>query len=161
MPLVGGLRDRMLAESVREQIIAHLDTLGWFDVGRYHSDLVIVTAYPDDTVEVAPNTVAFSMDDADGRDLEMGSRAEEHQSVMFIDLFMEDDSVGWHLSGDLYAFLKKTAQLDVYDYENAKNVEFQVDIERVNRSRPARVNQAWQKYWHILSYAAVDLRTNA
>jgi hypothetical protein len=159
--LAGGLRDRMLAESIREQIVAHLDSLGWFDSNRYHSPLIIVSAFPDDTAEVELNTVAFSMDDADGRDLEMGSLAEEHLSVLFVDMFMEDDSVGWHLSGDVYAYLKKNRLLEVYDYENAKLLDFTVEIERVNRSRPTRVTQAWQKYWHIVSFAAVDMRTNA
>lgn len=159
--LTGGLRDRMLVQSIREQITDELTTLGWMAGGRNHSPLVLITGFPTDQGEVEPNTVAFSMDTGAGRDLELGSNAEQHEMVMFVDMFMEDDSVGLELSGDVYAFLKKNRALNVYDYENAKVVDFRVDIERVDRKKPVRATQAWQKYWHIVSFSAVDTRTNA
>ena len=161
MPLEGGLRDRMLQESVREQITGHLQTLGWFDAGRYHGDITIVEGFPDDNAAVELNTVAFSAEQGQGNDYELGSKAEEHHMSMFIDMFMENDAVGWHLSGDIYAYLKKNRVLDVYDYENAKTVDFTVDIEGVDRRKPSRATNAWQKYWFTVSFLAVDTRTNA
>ncbi len=159
--LTGGLRDRMVIESVREQITDHLNTLGWFDGGRYHEPLVLVEEFPDDNDEVVVNTVAFSVEDATGRDLEMGSNAEDHSTMFFVDMFMEDDSVGWHLSGDIYAYLKVNKNLDVFDYENAKVVDFTVSIEGVDRRKPKRATQAWMKYWFTVSFDALDPRANA
>jgi hypothetical protein len=163
MPLTGGLRDRMLQESVREQITAHLQSLGWLDANREHTPLTFVNGFPDDQDEVQVNTVAFSVEQAAGSDYELGSLSEEHRTLFFIDMFMENDSVGWHLSGDIYFYLKKNRALSVYDYESGPPpvVDFTVDIEGVDRRKPTRATQAWQKYWHTISFEALDTRANA
>lgn len=161
MVLEGGLRDRMVVESVRKHIVDHLTTLGWFDTNREHSPLVVVSGFPDGN-DVAINTVAFSVEVASGLDLEMGSHAEEHDTQMFIDMFMENDSVGWHLSGDIYFFLKKNRVLDIFDFSQTLDpVDFKADIEHVDRRKPARATQAWQKFWHTVSFSVVDTRSNA
>lgn len=161
MALTGGLRDRMLQESIREHVVDHITSLGWFAAGREHSPLTVVTGFPDEGDEVAINTIAFSVEQASGADYELGSLAEEHATLFFIDMFMENDSVGWHLSGDIYFFLKANRALDVYDYENAKAVDFRVDIEGVDRRKPARATKAYQKHWHTISFQALDTRANA
>lgn len=160
--LEGGLRDRMLIESLGNHIQAELTTLGWFAAGREHLPINVISGFPNDTDEVQLNTIAFSVDTARGDDLEMGSLAETHRTAFFVDMFMEDDSVGWHLSGDIYSFLRKNRALDIHDYSAIGDpVDFQVEILEVDRRKPARAVNAWQRHWFTVSCVAEDYRSNA
>lgn len=160
--LVGGLRDRMVIESLGNHIQGELTTLGWFAGGRDHEPITVITGFPNDTDDVALNTLAFSVEDADGEDMELGSKAEIHSTAFFVDMFMEDDSVGWHLSGDIYAFLKKNPHLDVFDYGTGGNpVDFQVELMDVSRRKPTRAVNSWQRHWFTVSFVAEDDRSNA
>lgn len=161
MPLEGGLRDRMVIESLGNHVETHLTSLGWFAAGREHRPITIVSGFPNDTDEVQLNTIAFSVELAAGDDLEMGSKAENHQTAFFVDMFCEDDAVGWHLSGDVYFFFKKNRFLDVHDYNTVGDpVDFRVEIVDVDRRKPTRAVNAWQRHWFTISVVAEDLRTN-
>ncbi len=160
--LVGGLRDRMLHESLSNHIQGELTTLGWFDGGRDHTPITLIQGFPNDTDDVVLNTMAFSVEEASGEDLEMGNNSETHQTMFFVDMFMEDDSVGWHLSGDVYAFLKENPHLDVFDYGTGGNpVDFKVELMEVDRRKPTRAVNAWQRHWFTVSFMAEDDRANA
>lgn len=162
MPLVGGLRDRMVIESLGNHITEELTTLGWFDAGREHNPIVVTTGFPNDTAEVALNTIAYSVEEAAGRDEEMGTRAEVHETSFFVDFFAQDDSIGWHLSGDVYSFLKRNPVLDVFDYATGGDpVDFQVELMEVDRRKPSRAVNAWQRHWFTVSFIAEDFRANA
>ena len=162
MVLEGGLRDRMVIESLSNHIETHLDSLGWFDAGREHLPITLVSGFPNDTDEVALNTIAFSVEEASGEDLELGSKAETHQTTFFVDMFMQDDSIGWHVSGDIYFFLKKNPHLDVYDYSAVGDpVDFQVELMEIDRRKPSRATNAWQRHWFTVSFVAEDYRSNA
>lgn len=161
MPLEGGLRDRMLIESLGNHIQTELTTLGWFDAGREHRPISIRTGFPTDTDEVELNTIAFSVENAAGDDTEMGSNAEVHMTAFYVDMFMEDDSVGWHLSGDIYAYLKKNRVLDVYDYSAVGDpTDFQVELTDIDRRKPPRATNPWQRHWFTVSCIAEDYRPN-
>lgn len=161
--LEGGLRDRMVHESLGNQIQADLVARGWFTPPREHEPLNVITGFPNDTDEVQLNTIAFSVDTASGDDLEMGTNSELHQTAFFVDMFMEDDAVGWHLSGDVYSFLKRNAaSLDVFDYSDIGDpVEFQVELIDISRGKPTKAVNAWQRHWFTVSFLAEDLRPNA
>jgi hypothetical protein len=162
MPLEGGLRDRMVIESLGNHIQTHLTALGWFDPLREHKPINVISGFPNDTDEVELNTMAFSVENAFGEDMEMGSDAEVHQTAFFVDMFMEDDAVGWHLSGDVYFFLKKNRHLDVFDYSTGGNpVDFKVELMDIDRRKPVRAVNAWQRHWFTVSFVAEDDRTNA
>ncbi len=162
MPLTGGLRDRMLSESLSNHIQGELSTLGWFDVGREHTPLTLLPGFPNDTDDVQLNSIAFSVEDTEGEDLEMGTKAETHQTEFFVDMFMEDDSVGWHVAGDVYAFLKKNPILDVFDYATGGDpVDFRVQLSEVDKRKPNRAVNAWQRHWFTVSFLAEDFRSNA
>lgn len=161
MPLEGGLRDRMLIESLGNHIETHLTSLGWFAAGREHSPISITNGFPTDTDDVQLNTIAFSVENARGEDTEMGTNAEVHETAFFVDMFMEDDSVGWHLSGDIYFYLKKNRVLDVHDYATVGDpVDFQVEISDVDRRKPPRATNPWQRHWFTVSCIAEDYRSN-
>jgi hypothetical protein len=152
----------MLIESLGNHIQGNLTTLGWFAAGREHSPISVITGFPNDTDEVQLNTIAFSVEDAFGEDLELGSKAENHQTAFFVDMFMESDAVGWHLSGDIYYFLKKNPILAVYDYSAVGDpIDFRVELSEVDRRKPPRATNAWQRHWFTVSFLAEDMRANA
>jgi len=160
--LEGGLRDRMIHESLGRHIETDLTTRGWFDAGRDHAPIIVITGFPNDTDEVEINTIAFSVEDATGEDLEMGSLSEVHQTAFFVDMFMEDDAVGWHLSGDVYSFVRKNAaSLDVFDYSQGGDpVDFTVSLIEIQRRKPTRAVNSWQRHWFTVGLIAEDFRTN-
>lgn len=162
MALRGGIRDRMIIESVVQAVTAELQTEGWFDAGRQHAALTIVDEFPQDTDEVATNTLAFSFETAVGRDAEMGSNAEEHTMNVFVDFFAESDALGRHVAGDIYAFFKETRHVPVYDYRLATPVvEFYAEVdEDVEKRKPSRAVNPWQKHWHVVAVSLTDDRAN-
>jgi hypothetical protein len=168
--LRGGLRDRMVLESVLQAVVADLTTQGWFDATVYdstpgtrqHRPITVVDEYPDDNAEVELNTLAFSFSEATGIDGEMGSKLEVHRMDIFVDFFAESDAIGRHVIGDIYAYLKEQRVLSVYDYRQATPpVEFDVDIEDdVAKRKPTRAVNPWQKHWHVVSMTVTDDRAN-
>lgn len=154
----GGLRDRLIFESLYKAIETQLDTLGWFDAGRQHAPITMVDEFPDENTDVAFNTLAFSMGDAGGVPTEMGSDREDLESMFFVDFFAESDSLGRHVRGDIYRFLKKNPILPVYDYSAIGDPQvFTVEIQDdIDQRKPERAVQKWQKHWYVVSFGAVD-----
>ncbi len=162
--LEGGLRDRMIHESALQAIKAQLTTLGWFAPGRQHSDITVIDEYPDDKAEIALNTIAISMGDGDGYLVEMGSPMENHEQLLFVDVYAESDALGRHVSGDIYSYLKKVERIQVYDYSQATpTAEFWAHIEEedVIKRRGGTVTVAWKKHWYVVALTVTDGRTNA
>lgn len=155
----GGLRDRLIHESLLQNIKGHLATLGWFDAGREHSPITVIDEYPEeDSGEVAFNTLAISMGDAAGVPTELGNKAEDHEIAMFTDFFAESDSVGRHLNGDIYAYLRANPIQNIYDYTQVGDpIAFTVEIdEDIDKRKPDRAVQKWQKHWYVCSFIAID-----
>ena len=158
---IGGARDRFIHESIKSNVVTLLTTLGWFAAGREHSPLVVIDEFPDDNAEVAPNTLAFSLGDGAGADLELGNNDESHEMVMFIDFFAESDSVGRHVRGDIYEFLRANEIQSVYDYGTSGDPQFaQVEIlDDIEKRKPDRAVNSWQKHWYVVSFTILDERT--
>ena len=159
--LSGGKRDRMIKESMWQAVQGHLTTEGWFAGGREHSAIVLTDEYPDDnSTDVAPNTLAFSVGISGGEPAWLGDRTEDHYLTYFCDFFAEDDSVGLHLAGDIYEFLKSVDTLPVYDYSDVGDPEeFRVEVEDdIEKRKPANATNAWQKHWFTVSFTVRDSR---
>lgn len=164
MVLEGGLRDRMIVQSVTNAVVEHLDSLDWFDSGRQHLPLVVVDEFPDDRSEPAINTLAFSAELGTGDDTEMGSFAEAHMLTMFVDFFAESDALGRHVIGDVYAFLKKTRVIPIFDHSvpPPTTPEFFVEVSHdVEKRKSGRAVNAWQRHWYVCAFEVEDERANA
>lgn len=164
MALTGGLRDRMILESVLQDIKAYMATLGWFDADREHEPITIVDEYPDEDGDVPINTMAFSYGDIRSQPLELGGAAEEITNPIFIDFFAESDALGRHVVGDVHEHVQKQGQFAVYDYSQiTPPVEFivQVNDGSIDKRKPTRAVNAWQKNWHVLSFVVTEERSNA
>lgn len=162
--LTGGLRDRMLHESMLQALKAELQAKGWLDSGRQHGPIKVIDEYPGDTDEVDLNTLAVSVGDSFQASLELGSKAETHLTAVYVDFYAEGDAVGRHVIGDLYAFVAANPRLPVYDYSLATPaVDFHVDVvpESAEKERVNRAVNTWQKHWYALAFQVEDVRTNA
>lgn len=152
----GGLRDRFIQDSVFEQVNTALTTLNWFALDAIHTPITVVYSYPDDQDPVQKNTLAMSTGNAMSEYVELGSLTHAKSSFLFFDFYAENESVAQHLIGDIDHFLMKNPTLDVYDYENAKAVLFQIQVEDTNIGRATRVTQPWQKHWVTLTLQIED-----
>lgn len=160
--LTGGKRDRMIVESVHRHIIAELTTLGWFTAGRKHQPISVVDEFPDlQQADVPLNTLAISQTDTYGVAAELGSKLEENYKTFYIDFFAENDGVGRHVAGDIYAFAKSNDVLQVYDYDDADSPEFTVEIlhNETESRKPANVTRPWQKHWYTIQFTVEDMRS--
>lgn len=163
MVLEGGLRDRMVFESVLEAIKADLIARGWFAAGRWHKPILIVDEFPDSEAEVALNTLAFSLGDTVSREFELGSKAELLTVPMYVDFFAESDGVGRHVVGDIHSYVQVAGQFPVFDYRQpTPPVEFIVQLVEgtIERSKPSRAVNTWQKNWHVVSFVLHEERAN-
>jgi hypothetical protein len=156
----GGKRDRLIHESIIQNLTAHLTSLGWFAGGRYHAPVTIVDEFPDDNAEVADNTLAVSLGDGGGADLELGNNDEIHELTIFCDFFAENDAVGRHLRGDIYEYFRANDQQPVYDYSDIGDPQFAtVEIlDDIEKRKPERAVNVWQKHWYVVSFTLVDER---
>ncbi len=162
--LEGGLRDRMILESVLQYLKGELTTLGWFTAGRQHEPITIVDEYPPDDGDVAINTMAFSFGDISSDPMELGGPAETIRTPVFIDFFGENDGLGRHIIGDLHTIVAKAGQFTVYDYtQTVPSTEFVVQLEdgTINKRKPTRAVNSWQKNWYVLSFIVSEERANA
>jgi hypothetical protein len=104
----GGLRTRLIGDSLRLAVIAGLEVLGWFDPTIYdqppglrqHQPLRYVPRPSKWDVPIAPNCLAISTEDI--LEDEFGLGDEVADSIRcYIDIFGEDDPVSWHLTQDI------------------------------------------------------------
>lgn len=164
MALTGGLRYRMMAESIYRDVEAFLTAEGWFDAGRYHRPITMVDEYPEEGTEVAVNTLAVSMGDSFTQPTELGSQAESMSVPFFCDFFGENDALGRHIIGDIYEHVQKKKVFDILDYQQATPpVDFQVSVvEQASEIRkPERATNPWQKHWYVAAFLVEDERSNA
>ena len=106
MAYVGGKRQRLIKDNFARDIEAGLTTLGWFDAGRNHQPVKVISDQLDPAVEIKPNIVGITIEDIHPQEIEMGSYLEESTISSFIDIFAEGNSVGQHLVGDVFDLLR-------------------------------------------------------
>lgn len=162
--LEGGLRDRMMLQSVVNDIVADLTARDWFNnTGKDYSPFVVVDEFPDDKDEVELNTIAFSMGDTQSTALELGSKSEILYTSLFVDFFAEGDGLGRHVVGDVATHVNDVGQFTVYDYRQViPTAEFVVNVSdgSLERTKPVRAVNAWQKHWHSVAFVVTEERHN-
>ena len=161
MTLEGGLRDRMILESILHAIEDNMTTQGWFAAGRHHEPITIVDEYPNDDDEVAVNTIAFSMGNVYREIAELGSNATEVMIPLFIDIYAESDGLGRHVAGDIATFMQQQGGFPIYDYSlSTPSSSFSVNLEEnsVQTVRPARAINPWQRHWFTVTAVFVDFQ---
>lgn len=163
---VGGLRVRLIQDSVFDMLQDSLDALGWFDAGRDHEDVELVDEEPDWNSPITPNKISVIIESINDSDAEMGSNLMEERHSVFIDIYAEDDATGIHLSNDIRDILRGKMpsidrgwpQIEIYDKTLATPaVIFNVDVEDARWDRGRNFAEEWLKHWFVVSCDLVDV----
>lgn len=162
---VGGLRLRLLRDSVEYMINNALDDLGWFDSGRQHDPVTIISAPSDWDEPIEFNSIAISLLEASDEDAEMGSNLTNDRHKCWIDIYAQSRDVADHLAGDIRDILRgkmpsigRTGPvMDLMDLRLATPVSLAtVLIEDVRKDRPENPPNVWQKHMVMVSCELED-----
>ena len=165
MSYVGGKRLRLIKDNFEAMLHDSLETLGWFDNDRRHQPVQLVAEKIDPQVEIKPNTIGIEVDDIRHREIELGSNLSENRWSIYVDIFAESESVGLHLTGDIYDILRgkfdqsigRTDIFTVYDLTQATPSSlFYCEIEDIDVSRVSAWNRPHTKYWWTILFEIVD-----
>lgn len=162
---VGGLRARLVRDSVFFTIKNTLGAIGWFDAGRRHQPLTVTTEQQNLGTEIPLNTLAVTDEGRSTRDIELGSNFSSKPWVFYADFFAESDSLSIDVSNDIAdilegrfpAFGRVGPVVQVYDYTQATPTPiFYVDIESVRIDRGQRFSEPYLRHWRSVQWLVVD-----
>lgn len=165
MPIRGGLRQRLIKDSLYNMVNDSLDNLGWYDPGRSHRPINFIARTVPPEEEIPLNTVVLSPGDLSEEEWEMGSMLAEHSWIFYVDIYAESDAIGSHFIGDIRDIMagrhedagRTRPNFPVYDYRQATPpVEFYCDIEDVAIDRAVDFPRPWQKHWYVCRFLVVD-----
>lgn len=161
----GGLRLRLIRESLYQMIHDALDDLHWFDSGRQHRPVTFLPGLVPDYDKVEANTAALADLDMVESDIEMGSLLAEHNWRIYVDFFGENDAVGTHFIHDVRAIVggrmpevgRSDPSFVVYDYTMATPAElFTCEIEGIMVDRPTTFERQFQRHWFTCRFDVLD-----
>lgn len=166
----GGLRSRLVLDSVRFAVISTLQREGWFDPTVYdtppglrrHQPFRYIARPVDWAEDIRPNAIAISSEDISDQPKGLGGEIEDVFEV-YIDIFAQDDAVGWQVAYDIRDSLhgKSDAptgpEVDVYDFRMATPAPFTtVDLELIETDRSAGEARQWQRHWFMVHLVLAD-----
>lgn len=174
MTYVGGLRDRLIHDSIFHAVNDGLHVLGWFPGGAQAPTdfpLHVVAEQMDWSVEIPFNTVSVASYSTSDIEAELGSDLRANRWVFYVDVFGANEAIGLQLSGDVRDILRgknsalahfvTPSTLHVLDYSLATPVElFTCDLDRVNRDRAVQTTHRWMNYMFSISATLTDWYNN-
>lgn len=161
----GGLRARLIRDSLEALVRSGLEARGWFDAGRRHAPIVLIPEPNDWDEPIEPNSLAITGGDSADDPFELGSTATEDRWTFYIDFYAEDESVGTDVSGDVRDLLRgqlpsigrTNSTLPVLDFRQATPSQvFSCDIDDVVLDRGRGFNQPWLRWWFTVRVDIVD-----
>lgn len=162
---VGGLRSRLIHDSLFRMLEDSLDQLGWFD-GQPGRENVRITPEPLPlNREIPLNTIALADFDMDENEAELGSDFTEVSWGFYVDFYAADKSIGIHLINDvrdilrgkMYSIGRTGPVLEVYDWTLATPVPiFTCQIEDVIVDKPEIAADTWLKNWYSARFMVID-----
>ena len=125
--LEGGLRDRFLLESAHRWIRHGLTEKGWFSLDAGHAPVSLRGRALRAEEDIEPNLITVSKGPTDTNDAETGSNLGEAATELWVTIYAENEAIGIHLQGDVFAMLSgRLASIDfdtpgfqVYDWRGA------------------------------------------
>lgn len=163
--IVGGLRRRLIKDNFYSMIYNSMDQLNWFSENLSNKPVELISEQLDAEKEIKPNKVSISAEDLNNKALEMGSTLDEYSWDIYLDIFAEDESVGIHLSGDIYDILggkfnsigRFDSKLDVYNLAvDGEPYLFTCEIDNIEVARVREWNKPFNKYWWVIGCTIVD-----
>jgi hypothetical protein len=163
--IVGGLRARLIRESLFQMIEEALTDLGWFASTRPHLPLTFRSGQVDQNTQIALNTAALWDENTADEDAELGSNLTEERGVYYIDFYAESDPLGRHFISDVKDILRgkftsidrDDPSFDVYDYTQATPpVITRCQIEEVETGHAHGFSHPWMAHWYSCQFVVVD-----
>jgi hypothetical protein len=164
--LAGGLRARLLHDSVLTLVEAGLGALGWFDTGRAHQPVQFIPAPVDWDQAIAFNSLVVSSRSRVSDYVETGSNLTGDTVIIGIDFYGESESLAIDLANDIGDLLRGRlpggtsagGTLPILDLRLATPVPTgyaTVTDVRVTRI-PAQLNRAYTRHWFAVDATIAD-----
>lgn len=165
--LVGGLRSRLVRDSLLAFFHQGLEELGWLDSGRRHQPIKLIYRPNSWNEIIEPNLVALSSDEEPPPlSVEMGSGLMSIAVDFELHMYTESESLGLDLSGDMKDYLRgrvgswqkpiiplqdlRQATPPVFGYASVNTDSIQIVREATRYDKPWLIN------WFILAFTLVD-----
>lgn len=162
---VGGLRARLIRESLFRMLHTAVTDLGWFAPGRNHSPLTFNSDPITDLREIAPNSAALADFDTNDGEVELGSLLTDVTWRFYVDMYAESEALGLHFSRDIKDILqgrmssigRTRPDFGVTDFTAATpSVIFFCEIIGVRVDRPITASKDHDKFWYTVRFDVVD-----
>lgn len=167
---IGGLRDRLIHDSIYHLVKDGLTTLGWFPGGAQapaQYPISVVAEQLDWNVEIPLNTISVAAYSTSDTEWELGSDLRQNSWSFYVDVFGANEALGLQLSGDVRDILRgkfsalsnfiTPETLNVLDYTLATpTLLFQCDVRNVNRDRAVQTTHRWGNYLFSISCVVLD-----
>lgn len=166
----GGVRDRLIDDSIFYCVRDSLDILGWFDSGRRHAPVNLISEPMEDDVEIPLNTIAMDSDSITSDDVEIGSVAQTNMIDIWFDVYGENDAFAKEIAGDIRDILgglhpeigRNDSVIDVYDWRMATpDYLFSVQVSNLERQRHhkyAKASGRSQRHWYSVVCMVEEIR---
>lgn len=165
MSYTGGVRYRLIFDSLYYMLNDSLEDLGWFNSVPSHKDVTFPYESVENDTEIALNTITISDSGLDDREFELGSNMGQITWTLYVDFYAEDKPTGIHVINDIKDILlgrmadigRDHAVLEVFDYSLATPVEiFYCTIEDVIVDKAVDFPEAYRKNWYTCRFTLVD-----
>lgn len=162
---VGGLRARLIRDSLYHMVNDALIALGWFGTPRQYKPIDFRYAQYNHNEPIAINTLALADEVRHNAEMEMGSILSEHRWTMYLDFFGESDALSVHLINDCKDILegrmpsigRDNNTFIAYDYTQATPPSFAgCEIESCVIDRARDFRKPWEEHWYSLQFEVID-----
>lgn len=171
---VGGLRDRLIHDSLFNLVKSGLEVTGWMPGGvnaPLDYPVNVVSGQMDWTQEIPWNTVSVAAYDTTDIPWEVGSDLRQNRLLYYIDVYGSNEAIGLQLSGDVRDIIRgKFSALSsfatpevlwVWDYTLATPTQiFYCEVDTVRRDRPVTTRVHWMNYFWSLEVQLLDWYDN-
>lgn len=157
--LVGGLRTRMIRDSLRNMIVGGLTDLGWFATGRRHLPIQLKDRPNKWDTPIPLNSLVIALEDRMDDPTELGSNLTTDTWTAYVDFYAESDDLGLSVSGDIRDILRGKIStigatrgvLECFDYRTSPAPKFAtIDIVNVMDDRAREFPNEWQAHWFVV-----------
>ena len=161
----GGSRFRLIAQNFEDMLRTSLDSLGWFDPGRDHSAVRLISESINPAEEIVPNLIGISPEHVSSQEIECGTNLEELRWEFYIDIFAESFALGLHLAGDIQDICKgklpsigrQRPDFSVLSLNASTPTHlFYCQLENVQFQRQKDISKAQNRYWWTVLVEVID-----
>lgn len=154
MTVVGGLRLRLLHDSVHDHLESALTALDWFDPSRSHVPIRLLAKPLRWDVPIEPNMITISFDEARAEEVEVGSDLTTGTLTAYIDIYAESDSLGVDISNDIRDLFRGRLvathpTVGIYDYRQATPpiIGYATVASVISLRNDAISQELWMRHW--------------